>query len=66
MDSLETIHKNDFFLQHKEKECTEMGNFMVRPKTDFEQDLGAFSDKTDPQKNICEVTSLNRPRRPQF
>lgn len=43
-----------------------MGNFMVRPKTNIEQHLEAFRDKTDPQKNICEVIGLHRPRRPQF
>lgn len=66
MGSLVTMYKSDFFLQPEEKECTEMGNFVVRPKTDIEQDLEAFSDKTDPQKNICEVTSLYGSRRPQF
>lgn len=42
-----------------------MGNFTVRPKTDIEQDSDTFSVKTDPQKNICEITSLYRPGRPQ-
>lgn len=64
MGSLVTTYKSDFFLQLQE--CTEMGNFMVRPKTNIEQHLEAFRDKTDPQKNICEVIGLHRPRRPQF